>query len=160
MKQPIFISLLSFMILGLSATASSIQEVSTKYEFEGTYFAPEDLDVKPVPIEQKLPRLSDAYPKGYAIVSFLISDEGLPQQIQVLEATDKSFLRSAKRIVKHWRFEPGKVNGSSVACAQAVVLQYHRNLNYVERRRLRNYDSVRLASLPSYGERREAVSRR
>jgi TonB family protein len=61
------------------------------------------------------PLLRDAGVMGQAVVDFLVNEQGIPQDINVVRATHDGFGEAAIRVVRQARFNPARVGDQAVA---------------------------------------------
>jgi TonB family protein len=59
-------------------------------------------------------RFRDAGLAGTATVEFIISEKGVPEEVQCSSATDQAFADAACAAVRKWRYEPGRDQGKPV----------------------------------------------
>ncbi|MDF9826931.1 TonB family protein [Ereboglobus sp. PH5-10] len=64
---------------------------------------------------------------GEAIIVFIVSEKGKPEQVQAIRATHAGFAEEAVKAVKLWRFTPATKNGKPVKCKMQVPIAFHLN---------------------------------
>lgn len=102
---------------------------TTKARFTMAYLEPSQVDDQPVAIHRVGPR----YPKslrragiaGYAIVYFVIDTDGIPREVQCVEASNDAFGEAGVAAVQQWRFRPALKNGVPVACEGAQRIEFN-----------------------------------
>lgn len=68
-------------------------------------------------------RVQPMYPKdlrrngvqGYAVVEFIVNTEGVPQQVQCVDASALAFAEATVKAVSQWRYKPATKDGQAVA---------------------------------------------
>ena len=129
---------LSLILLSSCITIESYSGTSVRFKreatFRGDFTASAELDQQPKILKQKEPRLPNRrnrnYPlNGSAIVRLLVNEQGNPEQIQCVQATNFDFAVSAERCVSGWKFEPGMQNGQKVKSTFEVELSFDTQMN-------------------------------
>jgi protein TonB len=125
----ILLTLIVATVLAGCATVPSAQPIAVKrsYVLTGEYAHVAASDTPPRPIFRKAPQYPAAFRKsgirGEAVVYFVVDSNGMPVQVQYLEATDIAFAESAIETVSQWRFEPATKNGVAVpACVKMPLV--------------------------------------
>ncbi|WP_160277126.1 energy transducer TonB [Methylotenera sp. N17] len=122
---------LAFILLSLTAWASlntvEAFPVKRKQVLTGEYTNVAASDKAPKVIF----RINPIYPakfinsgiEGRVKVFFVVDIQGIPVQVQYIEATDLAFAQEAINAVKEWRFEPALKDGVAVpACVVASIV--------------------------------------
>ncbi len=82
----------------------------------------------PEPIAGSLPRYAGTVTgeqlSGYVLVGYAVTKEGLVAEPCVIKTTDKRLDSYALEAMKQWRFNPGKVNGETVATSAAQEFNF------------------------------------
>jgi len=98
-------------------------------EFTGEFFSLKDVDTRPAskgtPASPSFPKeLKKAGASGQATVAFVVSTEGVPGQIQVIQATHRGFGEAAAKCVNKWRFKPAIKDGKPVNCVMVYPIEF------------------------------------
>ena len=87
------------------------------------------LDRPPRALVQQPPAYPAAFRQagveGRALVEFTVDTAGQVVSARVLEASNAEFGESAVRAIRHWRFEPGKVDGRPVHFKMCVPVEFN-----------------------------------
>jgi protein TonB len=86
-----------------------------------------DLDEKPRPLYQEMPRITQdmrGQGGGTVYVIFIVSTEGRVQDPVVQKSSNPLFNEAALSAIKRWRFEPGKRNGRPVSFRMRVPITF------------------------------------
>ena len=111
------------MILILLAASAAVVVAAPKrfrqeVTFEGAFLPVAEASVPPVLKKTVRPEypfdLRRSGQQGGAVVTFLVDEEGRPEQVQCSEATDKAFAKAAVACVKQWRYQPAQRDGQPV----------------------------------------------
>jgi len=85
-------------------------------------------DTPPVPILRKQPVYPAVFRSsktpGKAVIYFVVDAQGVPVQVQYIEATDLAFAESAIKAVSQWRFKPALKNGVAVPACMTIPLLF------------------------------------
>lgn len=112
--------------LGAGTTDASVKN---EVRFTGEYFFVNQVDVQPVLKRTAAPNYPSSSRRdglgGTADIAFLVSAKGVPEQVQVMSATNAEFGEAAQEAVRQWRFKPGSKDGKPVRTAlmQTVTFQ-------------------------------------
>jgi len=123
------LSCLGFIAL-VSGVFAAVTDAPVKNDVKlsGTYYLPDQLSKKPVAKEQVAPRypqdMAQWRVKGQVEIVFIISEKGVPEEVQVATATNQSFGAAAATAVKQWRFKPGQKDGVAVRTAILQRLEF------------------------------------
>lgn len=63
--------------------------------------------------------------KGSVAMAVVISSQGVPTSVQVLQSLDPDVDRCAVDAVKQWRFSPARKDGKAVAVKVTVEVEFH-----------------------------------
>lgn len=76
-----------------------------------------ELDRKPTPTRRVEPNLVD--PKRFvghnAIISLVVNEEGIPEDVEIKQASDPEFGQLCLEAVRQWEFKPGRIGRTPVA---------------------------------------------
>ncbi|GAB5559794.1 MAG: energy transducer TonB [Synoicihabitans sp.] len=115
---------------------SGCESTSSKIEVESsatrtvppleTIYTIQEVDRPPTPRTQTKPN----YPfeqrangqEGKVLVGFIVNQEGIPEDVKVLETNNAGFNVAAINSVSEWRFRPGEKNHESVKVAMTVPI--------------------------------------
>lgn len=90
-----------------------------------------DLTRQPRPIAavspQYPPELRRARVSGSVSVKFVVTADGLTQQITIESTTHEEFAESVRRALRNWRFEPGQKDGKPVASWARMNFPFNAN---------------------------------
>lgn len=83
---------------------------------------PSELDERPVPVTMVEPELSPGMRAegGSASIEFVISKDGTPTEMKVLNASNPAFGRACLTAIAKWKFRPGVVRGKPVRTRMTV----------------------------------------
>lgn len=117
MKSPL-LGLVSALLLASSALAQSEpQPVFNEVSFTGDFVTFAEAKPKFRPIHQASPEYPASFLRegveGYAVIAFLVGLDGVPQQVQVAEASDAAFGEAARQAISQWRFSAPEFRGKS-----------------------------------------------
>jgi hypothetical protein len=86
-------------------------------------YEPQEVDVPPKCIRFVYPNPS---PKdtGLVILRILVSEEGIPESLEVWFSTDSTLALQALNMAKGFEFEPAKLRGIEVTCWTLVTVPF------------------------------------
>jgi protein TonB len=64
---------------------------------------------------------------GKVIIEMIVDAKGVPQQVQVAQATHPLYVEPALNAVRQWRYRPALKNGQPVASQLTVPLEFRRD---------------------------------
>ena len=99
-----------------TAGAAELVDLSIKLELLDRIYGPFELDVAPQVIYRVQPRLNRTEQRAgrRILVSFDVNQNGIPENMVVLEAPDEESARRCLEAVQDWRFTPALVGGRPV----------------------------------------------
>ncbi len=112
-------SALLAVLAGCTTTKGSRAPMKADAHFTIAHFKMSQVDVPPevasaAAFDFPLDLSGDAV-AGYATVQFIIDQDGMPREVQCVEASDAEFARAAAATVTNSRFCPGQKGGEAVA---------------------------------------------
>lgn len=125
--------------IALLAIAASLSGLSLCAQQQGAAINPSvattpalhdlsDLDKMPTPIKRVQPvypaELKASRKTGEAVISFVVDVDGSVKNLRVEKATEPAFGEAALAAVAAWEFEPGRKNGTPVACQLSLPLRF------------------------------------
>jgi len=111
----------------LGGTQLNIDSVVAGAQDAGEIARMGDLDEKPRPLYQEMPRITQdmrGQGGGTVYIIFIVSTEGRVQDPVVQRSSNPRFNESALSAIKRWRFEPGKRNGRPVSFRMRVPITF------------------------------------
>lgn len=133
MKLWIPVVLLACCVAGCQSTEGlqAISPVSNVVHFTGEYYQPGEVDQPPVSVLQVPPNFPRIMQKaridGKVIIEMIVDAKGVPQQVQVAQATHPLYVEPALNAVRQWRYRPALKNGQPVASQLTVPLEFRRD---------------------------------
>ncbi|HEU5079518.1 MAG TPA: energy transducer TonB [Opitutaceae bacterium] len=133
MKLWIPVALLAVCLAGCESTEGlqAINPVTNEVHFTGDYYKLSDVDQAPTLIDQVPPEYPSILQKGgvegKVQLQIIVDPKGVPQQVQVSEATHTLFVQPAIDAVRHWRYRPGLKGGQPVATQIPVTMSFQRD---------------------------------
>lgn len=109
-----------FLVVGMMVTAHAVGDVGSttpktidELRQSGKAVVPPKLisDIQPE-FPEKLRKKKKA---GTVVISFVVNEHGVPQQLQIKSTSDHGFDRVSLDAVRQWRFEPATVDGEPSA---------------------------------------------
>jgi protein TonB len=123
---------LIFLVLAAGdAMAANAEPVRQEVAFTGSYVRGHKGLQMPRMIKSVPPKypveFRDARIEGMAIVEFIISTKGVPEEVQYSSATDQAFGKAACAAVRKWRYEPAMEGGKPVRNRVIQRIDFRRN---------------------------------
>lgn len=123
MKSSIVIMslLLTALITGCETRVISTRSapVSAVATFTIPYVESSQVSVMPKAVKRAQPiypkELRKAGVEGYAVTEFIVDAQGVPQQVQCVEASDRAFAVATEQAMSQWRYRPALKDGQAVA---------------------------------------------
>jgi periplasmic protein TonB len=112
----------------------SVSSPTLHGQLEELVFEMKDVDEPPRPLS----RLSPVYPQralarritGAVVSEFIVAVDGTPQEVKIITSMPNGvFDEAAIRAIEHWRFVPGRKNGSAVATRVRQKVDFMLNQN-------------------------------
>ena len=126
-SSPLLLAAGVLAFAGCTMTSIDVRRrpVTAVAHFTIPHFEVSQVDVPPEPTNMVPPRLRirnpGEGPDGYAVVDFIVDADGIPREVQWVEASDAGFARAAAASAAESRYSPAKLDGKAVA---AKVAEY------------------------------------
>ncbi len=106
-------------LAGCTTTKASRAPVKPEAHFTIAHFKLSQVDVRPevasaAAFDSPLDSSGDPV-AGYATVQFIVDQDGMPREVQCVEASNAEFARAAAATVTNSSFRPGQKGGEAVA---------------------------------------------
>lgn len=100
--------------------------------YHGEVLAITEVDTPPQPVaDQVRPVFPAALRRkgvaGSAVLSFVVTPEGVTRDIRLISATQAAFANAAIEAVKQWRYIPAKKGSHAVNCAMEIPVVFNLN---------------------------------
>ncbi|PTY05123.1 hypothetical protein DB347_16745 [Opitutaceae bacterium EW11] len=133
MKPWILVALLAAALTGCESTEGLVADspVTNQIQLTGTYYPLSEVDQAPVAVKQTPPSFPSKMRKagidGKAIVVLIVNEKGLPEQVQVEQATHELFAKAAIDAIRQWQFKPATKGGQPVAVRLEIPMEFRRD---------------------------------